>query len=129
LTNPTSRGRRIFKTAWFAKAVMKARLTDAELCEAIEQVLVGRADSLGGGVFKKRLGKNRYRSIILAKGRQWWVYEYLFAKRDRENIDHAELQQFRKLAEVYETLTETQVAQLLKSRDFTEICHAQDATV
>lgn len=76
---------RVFKTAWFSKAARKARIADVELCSAIRQVMLGQADDLGGGVFKKRLDKNRSRSIILAKGGQYWVYEYLFAKNDRAN--------------------------------------------
>ena len=72
---------RIFKTAWFAKASKKAHITDHELYSAVRQVMLGQADDLGGGVFKKRLGKNLYRSLILARGRQYWVYAYLFAKK------------------------------------------------
>jgi hypothetical protein len=49
---------RIFKTAWFAKAAWKAHIPDEELCSAIRQVMLGQADHLGGGVFKKRLRKN-----------------------------------------------------------------------
>ncbi len=61
---------RAFKTAWFAKAARKALINDEELCEAIGEVRLGQADDLGGGVFKKRLDKNRRRSIIVAKGRR-----------------------------------------------------------
>lgn len=64
--------RRTFKTAWFAKVARKARISDAALCKAIEQVAVGQADDLGGGVFKKRLNDNRHRSIILAGFDQFW---------------------------------------------------------
>jgi hypothetical protein len=66
------RSERVFKTAWFSKAAWKARITDAELCSAIHQVMMGQADDLGGGV-KKRLSKNLARSIILAKGGRYWV--------------------------------------------------------
>jgi hypothetical protein len=45
--------------------------------------MLGQADDLGGGVFKKRLRKNQYRSIILARAGHYWVYEYLFAKQER----------------------------------------------
>jgi hypothetical protein len=72
---------RIFKTTWFSKAARKAHITDDDLCSAMAEVMLGQADDLGGGVFKKRLGKNMYRSIILAMGSKHWVYEYLFAKR------------------------------------------------
>jgi hypothetical protein len=67
----TSLSPRTFKTRWFAKAARKARLSDEELCRAIEQVRLGQADDLGGGVYKKRLGKNKDRSIILAKSGQF----------------------------------------------------------
>jgi hypothetical protein len=50
---------RVFKTAWFAKAARKAHISDEELCSAIQQVTLGQADDLGGGVFKKRLRKNQ----------------------------------------------------------------------
>jgi hypothetical protein len=53
-----------------------------ELCSAIRQVMLGLADDLGGGVFKKRLKKNQYRSIIVARAGQFWVYEFLFAEQD-----------------------------------------------
>jgi hypothetical protein len=118
---------RTFKTAWFAKAARKAArkalIDDTELCRAIAQVRRGQADDLRGGVFKKRLDKNRSRSIILTKGRAHWVYEYLFAKKDRDNIDDKELAAFRKLAGTYEGLDDQQLNRLLKDGDFTEICH------
>ena len=74
---------RAFKTAWFTKAARKARIKNDELCEAIEEVRKGQADDLGGGVFKKRLNKNMHRSIILAKGGRYWIYQFLFAKRTK----------------------------------------------
>jgi hypothetical protein len=113
---------RTFKTAWFSKAARKARIKDDELCEAIAEVMRGQADDLGGGVFKKRLNKNMYRSIILAKGGRYWIYEYLFAKKDRENIENDELEDFRTLAKSYAKLTAKQIAELLEDEDLMEIC-------
>jgi hypothetical protein len=101
----------------------KAKIKDVELCLAIQQVLLGQVDDLGGGVFKKRLNSNLHRSIILAKGGKYWVYEYLFAKKDRANIENDELLAFRLLANSYAGLTEQQVSQLLVNGDFVEICH------
>ena len=112
---------RVFKSAWFSRAARKARIIDRDLWEAIQQVMLGQADDLGGGVFKKRLNRNMHRGIILARGRRFWVYEYVFAKKDRDNIDDDELAAFRRLAKVYETLTDGQVAQLLDNGDFEEI--------
>ena len=114
---------RAFKTARFSKDAKKAKITDVELCQAIEQVLLSQVDDLGGGVFKKRLNDNLHRSIILAKGGKYWVFEYLFAKKDRANIDNDELLAFRLLANSYAGLTELQVKQLLVNGDFVEICY------
>ena len=113
---------RVFKSAWFARAARRARISDAELCEAIGEVMNGQADDLGGGVWKKRLNRNMHRSIILAKGGRYWVYQYLFAKQDRANIEQQELDDFRTLAKAYATLTDKQVARLVENRDLMEIC-------
>lgn len=78
---------------------------------------------MGGGVYKKRLNENLHRSIILAKGGKFWIYEYLFAKKDRANIDADELLAFRLLAKSYAGLTDNQASQLLVAGDFVEICH------
>jgi hypothetical protein len=117
---------RVFKTAWFAKAARKARSGDAELCEAIGEARRGQADDLGGGVFKKRLNRNRHPSILLAKGGRHWIYEYLFAKKDRANISDSELNDFRVLAKAYAALSKEQIARLLKDKDLTEICYGQE---
>jgi hypothetical protein len=114
---------RTFKTACFAKAARKAHISDEELCSAISQVERGQADDLGGGIYKKRLRKNQLRSIILAKTGSFWVYEYLFAKQDRANIDDDELIAFRKLAKIYSSLTAHQVDQYLQTREWMEICN------
>jgi hypothetical protein len=114
---------RAFKTAWFAKEVRKAKISDAELCRAIEQVALGQADDLGGGVFKKRLNNNMHRSIILAKVGKHWIYAYLFAKKDRENVTQDELAAFKKLAKDYGSANEQVIAALLKEKELLEICH------
>ncbi len=113
---------RAFKSAWFAKAARKATISDALLCKAIAQTMAGQADDLGGGVFKKRLADNQYRSIILARGGNWWVYEYLFAKQNRANIEDDELKAFRNLAKAYAGLTAEQVGALVAAKDWIEIC-------
>jgi hypothetical protein len=112
----------IFKTAWFSKAARKARIHDDELCDAIRQVMIGQADDLGGGVFKKRLNKNMHRSIVLAKGKKYWVFAYLFAKKDRANIEDDELRAFRALADLYAQKTEADIAKEVTLKELLEIC-------
>ncbi len=72
---------RVFKTKWFAREARSHAITDEELCRAILETEQGKADALGGGVFKKRLHQNRERAIILAKGGSNWFYTFLYAKQ------------------------------------------------
>ncbi len=113
---------RAFKSAWFARAAKKVRISDALLCKAIVQVMAGWADDLGGGVFKKRLSNNQYRSIILARGGDYWVYTYLFAKQDRANIDDDELKVFRGIAKQYTAMTSGEAVRQLADGHWIEIC-------
>jgi hypothetical protein len=125
MANSADRAERVFKTAWFSKASKKARISDTELCRAIAQVMLGQADDLGGGVFKKRLSKNNYRSIILAKGGRYWIYSYLFAKQDQANIDEDDLIRLRGFASLYSRKTDSDIAKELLLKDIVEICHDQ----
>ena len=113
---------RAFKSAWFAKAARKAKITDDSLCKAIAQVMAGQADDLGGGVFKKRLANNQYRSIIIARGGAYWVYQFLFAKQDRANIAENELKAFREVARQYAGMTSEQAAAQIADGHWIEIC-------
>ncbi len=114
---------RVFKTAWFTKAADKALIGNEELCRAIRQVMLGQADDLGGGVWKKRLSRNQYRSLILAKGGRYWVYTYLFAKQDRANIRRDELMDLRDFAELYARKSDRDIPKELALGEIVEICH------
>ena len=120
---------RVFKTAWFSKEANKAFIKDSELCKAIRQVMLGQADNLGGGVFKKRLERNRYRSIILAKGQKNWFYTYLFAKNNRENIDDRDLTEFRRLADFYASKTDEEIKNEMEINELVEICNEAKAEI
>lgn len=120
---------RVFKTEWFAKAAKKARITDKELCKAIKQVMLGQADDLGGGVYKKRLNENMHRSIILAKGGKYWIYTYLYAKKDKENIDDNELVEFRRIALWYSRQPDSIIEAELKKGILLEICYEQESEI
>ena len=104
---------RVFKTKWFAREARSHAITDEELCRAILETEQGKADALGGGVFKKRLHKNRERAIILAKGGSNWFYTFLYAKQDMSNINSQELAGFRELAKHYAFLTKAQLTAMI----------------
>ncbi|VTM07913.1 putative cytoplasmic protein [Klebsiella pneumoniae] len=71
---------RIFKTKWFAREASSHGISDDELYQAIQSALQGKVVDLGGGVYKKRLNKNRDRAIILTKSAGYWFYTFLYAK-------------------------------------------------
>ena len=114
---------RVFKTAWFAKAAKKARISDKALSKAIRQVALGQADDLSGGVFKKRLNDNMHRSIVLAKTGEFWVFAYLFAKKNRANIEDDELVAFRTLADLYRRKTKGDLGAEIESGALLEVDH------
>jgi hypothetical protein len=113
---------RAFKTAVFARQASQAGISDAMLCKAFAQALLGQSDSLGGGVFKKRLNDNRHRSIILARGGHFGVFEFLYAKQDKTNLRPDELNAFRLLAQKYQRLEDRQLNALIANQYFMEIC-------
>ena len=81
----------------------------------------GQADDLGGGVFKKRLNDNQHRSIVLAKGGRFWVFAFLYAKKDRANIDPDELTAFRRLAQGYANMSPSERARAVDAGDLLEL--------
>lgn len=114
---------RLFKTKRFAMQAGKAWIGDDELREAFTEMLKGQAESLGGGVWKKRLNANRHRSIVVAKGGIHWVYQFLYAKKDQSNISPGQLADVRELAKTYGRLTEMEIQRLLEMKEFLEIPH------
>ena len=52
-----------------------------------------------------------------------WVYQFLFAKQDRSNIDLKELLVFRELAKSYARLDAWQIQQMIEIEEFVEIVH------
>ena len=52
-----------------------------------------------------------------------WIFVYLFAKKDRGNIEPKELAAFKKLAKDYGAVDEARLAKLMRSGDLEEICN------
>ena len=88
----------------------------------------GQIDAeLGGEVIKQRIArqgqsKSRgYRTIILFRRGAKAFFVYGFAKSKPANIDDQEEEQFKQAAKHVLTLTEKQLAELLKRGDFMEV--------
>jgi|SRR5687768_10202456 hypothetical protein len=113
---------RSFTTKFFAKLARKAGIAEKELCRVLTALADGKGTDLGGGVYKKRLNENEYRSIIVAKSDAIWVFAFLYAKNDADNITSTALEGFRTIADTYSTLKPAQLARLIKDGDLKEIC-------
>lgn len=114
---------RTFKTKKFSKQCYGIGITDDELCKCIVEVMQGKADDLGGGVFKKKLNKNMHRSIVLAKGGSFGIYELIFAKSDRANISSGELVVLRDMAQAYAAMLPLTFFNMIQMEQLVEICH------
>jgi hypothetical protein len=118
-TNP-----RVFKTAWFAKAASKADIRDAVLCKDMREIMAGKCDGLGGGVWKKRTGnRGSHRTIALHVSGRNWIYVYLYAKSDRANIGDQELMYYRDLADDFAKAADRLMDHAVNDEKLTEICH------
>ena len=96
-------------------------LRTPEEIQAAREAMRGQADDLGGGVFKRRLNDNQHRSIVLAKGGRFWVFAFLYAKKDRANIDPDELTAFRRLAQGYANMSPSELARAVDAGDLLEL--------
>jgi len=124
---------RIFKTKWFERFARKEKIRDTALIDAVSLAEKGQVDAdLGGGVIKQRIARpgqgksGGYRTIILFRRRERAVFAYGFAKSDRANIDADEEKQFKEAARHVLHLTEKQIDELLKNRDFVEVKYEED---
>lgn len=116
---------RVFKTRHFAKQAANAEIEDDELCHAAVELTKGQGQSLGGRVWKKRLNKNLHRSIVITRAGNLWIFTFLFAKNDRENIGAQELEGFKKLAKDYGAASANALDTLLRNGDLKEICNGR----
>jgi len=114
---------RVFKTAWFTKKARAAGIPDGDLCKAARELDAGQGDDPGGNVWKKRLDKNTKRGIVVNKIGDFWVFVYLFAKSDRDNIDERELRDFKKLARDFGKTKIADLERMLALKELTEICN------
>lgn len=113
---------RVFKAKVFSRDARKTHIGDTELCRAAADLNIRQGNDLGGNVWKKRLNRNMHRAIVLLSPRRFWLFVYLYAKKDREDIDEDELAGFKKLAKNVSKIDDARLAELVRNGDFVEIC-------
>ncbi len=91
-------------TKWFKRWSKKAKLNTENMLETIENLEAGLSTSdLGSHLYKVRVKRSNsgkssgFRTIIVYKENDRAIFLYGFGKNEKENIDKAELQYFKKL--------------------------------
>jgi hypothetical protein len=122
------RPRRAFKTQYFQRWALDARLTDEALLNAVTEMEQGLIDGdLGGGVVKKRIrvpgrGKRGGARVVLATNRRdRWFFVYGFLKNQRANVSPRELDALRQLTADLLALNERQLDAQTENGALTEI--------
>jgi len=82
---------------------------------------------LGGGLFKKRLARpgggksGGYRTILAADLRGRWVFLHGFAKSEREDLDDAELRDWKRIARSYLAMDEHMLDRMIDAGRLAEV--------
>ena len=119
---------RIYKNTWFWRFARRERITDQTLLEAIARAERGIFDAdLGGNVIKQRIARSgqgksgSYRTVIVFRQADKAFFVYGYAKSERDNIDRAETEAFKKAAKALLSLSDQQIEQLIENGSLTEI--------
>lgn len=122
--------KRAFKTRHFARWMRKTELTDAALCEAVQEMSLGLIDAdLGGGLVKKRVGlagrgkRGGARTLVATNKNKRWFFVFGFEKNERANIDADELEALQELAKQLLVRTREELEIALADGALKEICH------
>ena len=119
---------RVFQTKWFMRFARKEGITDSRLIEAVRNAEKGQVDAvLGGGLIKQRIprdggGKSGgYRSIIAYKVEDRCFFLYCFAKKDKDNLEDDELEQYKRFARQLMALGDADIKKALDAGTITEV--------
>ena len=121
---------RIFTTKLFSRFAKRERITDHNLCEAIERAERGIVDAdLGGNIVKQRIardgqGRSRgYRAVIAYKTLKRAVFLYGFAKNERDNMSDVELISLKELAKAWLNATDKEINNSIAKGLLQEVHH------
>lgn len=126
---------RIWKNKTFARFADDEGISDAALCQAIEEVAQEKAVSLGGNVYKARVARpgagksGGYRTLICfrPKPSERAFFVFGFAKNERDNISDKELRAFRELANKLLRRTEDELNAAVKGGELIEVfCNEEE---
>ena len=119
---------RIFKNKAFHRWVKETELSDSELKEAVDEISNGLYEAnLGGNVFKKRValdGRGKSggaRTIVAFRNDKHTFFVYGYAKNVRSSISEREEIVLKKLAKLYFSYSDEQLAQAIRVGELVEV--------
>lgn len=119
---------RIFKNKVFHRWTKDIGLSDRELKEAIDEISHGLYEAnLGGNLFKKRVSVNGRgkssgaRTIIAFKSEEHSFFIYGYAKNVRSTISEQEEIALKRLAKLYFSFSDRQLAQAVYEGELFEV--------
>jgi hypothetical protein len=119
---------RIFKTKWFARFARKEGIGDEKLADAVQEAEKGLNDGeLGGGLIKKRVARTSegkrggYRTIVVYRVGTLAIFVYGFPKSAKANLTALELDAYRRLAQIFLSLTEAGITKALNEGELKEV--------
>jgi len=122
----------VLKRKDFARWQAAQQLSDAMLCQAVNEMRRGLVDaSLGGELFKKRVAghgigkRGGYRTLLSARIGNRFVFLHGFAKRDKANITLEEQKALRFAGKVFLELCPLALRRALQSGVLMEVCCEQ----
>ncbi len=126
---------RVLYNKAFAKFVKDSGISEADLCEAAEEIENGLIDArLGGFLLKKRIAKGNkgksggYRTIVAHRQGNRLFYLYGFDKGDKDNITKKEKDALHEFGDLYMSFSDSKIDKLVKDTLLTEVkCHEQDS--
>jgi hypothetical protein len=123
---------RIFRTRTFTRWMRKSGVKDADLSDAVDEMMAGLIDAdLGGHVVKKRVslpGRGKSggaRTLVATNKEDRWYFVFGFAKNERANIDQNELRALQELASDLLGQNDRAIATSLAAGEILEISHDQ----
>ncbi len=124
----------IYKTRIFDRWANDEGLTNASLCNAVNEMKNGLFDAdLGGGLFKKRVAKQGqgksggFRTLLATNRDDKWFFMFGFQKNQRSNIDKDEKEALKKLANELLSYTNEDLNKAITAKALTEvICYEKN---
>ena len=124
----------VFKRRDFARWQAGAKLPDAALCKAVQEMEVGLVDAdLGGFLYKKRVARpgggksGGYRTLLSARIGSRYVFLHGFPKSDKANITQDERKALQFAGKVFLELSAENLAKALESGVLLEVCCDEQA--